>query len=69
MEIHSLHSFTGHSTREQLINFVRRLSPQPKKIIVNHGDGVKCIDLASSLHKMFGLETIAPKDLDTIRIR
>ena len=69
LEIHSLHSFTGHSTREQLINFVRRLSPQPKKIIVNHGDGVKCIDLASSLHKMFGLETIAPKDLDTIRIR
>ncbi len=69
MEIHSLHSFTGHSTREQLINFVRRLSPQPRKIIVNHGDGAKCIDLASSLHKMYRVETIAPKVLDTIRIR
>ncbi len=69
LEIHSMHSFTGHSTRDQLMNFVKRLSPRPKKIIVNHGESSKCLDLASSLHKAYRLETVAPKDLDTIRIR
>ena len=69
MEIHQIRGFTGHSTRDQLINFVKHLNPRPKKIIIVHGENSKCLDLASSLHKMFRLETIAPKNLDTVRIR
>ncbi len=68
MEIHSLHSFTGHSTRDQLVNFIKRLNPRPRKIIINHGESSKCLELASALHKMFRVETVAPKNLETIRI-
>lgn len=69
MEVHTIRGFTGHSTRDQLISFVRHLSPKPRKFIIIHGENSKCLDLASSLHKMFRVETIAPKNLDTVRIR
>jgi len=69
MEIAAIRGFTGHSTRERLISFVRHLDPKPKKIILVHGDNSNCLDLASNLHKMFRIETNAPKNLEAIRLR
>lgn len=69
LEVYTLDGFSGHSDRNQLINFVRRLEPQPKKIIIVHGESSRCLDLASSLHKLQKVETIAPKNLESIRIR
>jgi KH/beta-lactamase-domain protein len=69
MEVAAMKGFTGHSTRERLISFVRHLNPKPKRIILLHGDNSNCLDLASNLHKMFRIETNAPKNLETIRIR
>lgn len=69
MEVAGVRGFTGHSTRERLINFVKHLNPKPKKIILVHGDNSRCLDLASGLHKMFRVETNAPKNLESIRIR
>ena len=69
MEIVTLRGFSGHNNREQTMEFLRRLSPSPKKIIINHGENSKCLDLASSIHKMFRVETVAPRNLETIRLR
>ena len=69
MSIHTISGFSGHSSRKQLIQFVYNLDPKPKRIIVNHGDSNKCLDLSSSLHKIHGIETNAPKLLEAIRIR
>ncbi|MBR9691418.1 beta-CASP ribonuclease aCPSF1 [Candidatus Woesearchaeota archaeon] len=68
MEIHKL-EITAHSDRKQLTSFVYKCSPKPKKIIVNHGENSRCLDLASSLHKMNRVETNAPRDLEAIRIK
>jgi len=68
MEVHRL-EITAHSDRKQLTNFVYRCMPKPKKVIVNHGENARCLDLASSLHKMNRIETTAPRNLDTIRIK
>jgi len=69
LNVHVLRGFSGHSSRKQLMDFVRMLDPKPKKIILVHGEGNKCLDLASSIHKEFRIETIAPRTLDTVRIR
>ena len=45
------------------------LDPRPKKIILVHGENSRCLDLASSLHKLNQVETNAPKNLESIRIR
>ncbi|HLP79459.1 MAG TPA: beta-CASP ribonuclease aCPSF1 [Acidobacteriota bacterium] len=69
MEIFTIDAFTGHSDRNELMNYVKRCSPSPRKILTNHGEASRCLDLAASLHRQFGVETISPKNLDAIRIR
>ncbi len=69
MEIHTIEGFSGHSGRKQLMNFVYKCTPRPKKMIASHGESSRCLDLASSVHKMFRIETVAPRNLETVRIR
>jgi KH/beta-lactamase-domain protein len=69
MDIETCDGFSGHSDRMQLINYVDNLDPKPERIIVGHGEEFKCSDLASSLYKKFGIETRAPMNLETIRLK
>ncbi len=69
LEIRRIEGMTGHSTRNQLTSFIYNLDPKPKRVIVNHGESSKCLDLASSIHKLNKIETNAPKVLETIRIK
>ncbi len=68
LDVHRV-EITGHSDRRQLMNFVKRCNPLPRKIIVIHGESSRCLDLASSIHKQFRIETVAPKNLEVIRIK
>ncbi len=68
MEVHKL-EISDHSDRKELVNFVAHCSPRPKKILINHGENSRCLDLASSLHKMFKVETIAPRNLEAVRLK
>ncbi|MBI2448810.1 beta-CASP ribonuclease aCPSF1 [Candidatus Pacearchaeota archaeon] len=69
MEVHTVKGLSAHSGRNQLMAFVNNSVPRPKKILVNHGEASKCLDLASSLYKIHGIETSAPRNLDTVRIK
>jgi len=68
MEVHRI-EITNHSDRRQLMAFAMKCSPKPKKVIVNHGEDSRCLDLASSIHKQIRVETVAPRNLETIRIK
>ncbi len=59
----------GHADRRELMNYIARVNPKPKKILVNHGENSRCLDLASSLHKQFRVETVVPRVLDCLRLR
>jgi len=69
MEIYTIEGFTGHSGRNELLNFINHSNPKPKRVIINHGESSKCIDLASSIYKLNRIETNVPRNLETIRIR
>ena len=69
MEVNTIEGFTGHSGRKELLNFVYRCDPKPKKVIVNHGESSRCLDLASSIHKLNRVETSAPRNLEAIRLK
>ena len=60
---------SGHADRRELMNFVTRLNPRPRRILVNHGESNRCLDLASSLHKQFRVETEVPRNLEAVRIK
>lgn len=68
MEVHKI-EITGHSDRRELMNFVAKCMPRPKKIIVNHGENSRCLDFSSSIHRQFRIETVAPRNLEAVRIR
>ncbi|MBI3026604.1 beta-CASP ribonuclease aCPSF1 [Candidatus Woesearchaeota archaeon] len=69
MQVCTVEGFSGHSSRNQLMNFVAKCEPRPKKVIVNHGENSRCLDLASSVHKNFRIETVAPRNLETVRVK
>ena len=69
MEVVTIEGLSGHSSRNELTRFVYNLEPRPKKIIIVHGESSRCLDLASSLHKLNRIETNAPKNLEALRIR
>jgi len=68
-EVYTIEGFSAHSGRNQLLAFINKCIPKPKKILVNHGEASRCLDLASTFYKLNRIETFAPKNLETIRIR
>lgn len=68
MEIKTINGFSGHSNRRQLMEYVKRLNPRPGKVITCHGDPYKTVDLASSIHRSYKIETKTPINLDCVRI-
>jgi len=69
MQVETLSGLSAHSGRNELMQYVSRLNPKPKKIIINHGEASKCLDLASSLYRLNKVETNVPKNLETIRLK
>jgi len=69
MEVETLKGLSAHSGRNELMQFISRMSPKPKRVIVNHGEVSKCLDLASSLYKLDRVETVVPRNLETIRLK
>jgi uncharacterized protein len=69
LSVNTVEGFSGHSSRSQLMNFVKNCEPRAKKVIVNHGESSRCLDLASSIHKNFRIETLAPRNLESVRIK
>jgi uncharacterized protein len=68
-EVHTIKGFSAHAGRNELLDFINRCNPKPKRIIVMHGEASKCLDLASTLYKLNRAETNAPRNLETLRLR
>ncbi len=68
IDIATIEGFSGHSDRTQLMNYVGSLDPRPQRVILNHGEESKSLDLCSSLHKRFGVESRLPFNLESIRV-
>ncbi len=68
MDVEIVDGFSGHSDRRQLMEFFKRMKPQPERVFTEHGDERSCIDLASSVHKRKKIETRALTNLETIRL-
>ncbi len=68
LEVHTI-EITGHADRTELMNFIKNLQPRPRKILINHGEVSRCLDLASSLYKKYRIETLAPRNLEALRLR
>jgi hypothetical protein len=69
MEVQTIEGLSGHSDRNQLLSFVDRLTSRPDKIICVHGEPQKTTELARTVHKLFRIESVAPRNLEAIRLK
>jgi len=69
LRVESIEGFSGHSDRRQLVNYVRRLSAKPERIIVCHGERAKCFSVAGLFQRVCKTEVLVPGLLETIRLR
>ena len=69
MRVELLSGLSPHAGRSEIMSFFNNMRPKPKKILINHGEVSKSLDLASSLYKTQRVETIVPRNLETVRLR
>ncbi len=69
MDVETVHGLSGHSDRNQLINYFCKLRSRPEKVILNHGENSKILNLTKTLHRLFKVETLAPRNLEAVRLR
>jgi len=68
-EVQTVEGMSGHSDRNQLLNFIHRLPRTPDRIISCHGEEQKVVDISRTIHKLFRVETLAPRNLEAIRLK
>ncbi len=67
MEIHQVDGFSGHSDKNEIMNYFRELSPKPERIVLIHGQRNKSQSLAQALSKRFHITVDVPQNLETLR--
>ncbi len=69
MEINTIEGLSAHPGRNELISFFNNIYPKPKRIIINHGEVSRSLDLSSALYKLTRTETNVPRNLESLRLR
>lgn len=69
LQVETMYGLSAHSGRNELLQYISRMNPKPKRVIINHGEASKCLDLASTLYKLNHVETVVPRNLETIRLK
>jgi len=69
LEVETIEGLSGHSDYKQLLNYLNRLNQTPERIIVNHGEAFKCVEFAKAVHNAIRTDTMAPKLLETVRLK
>ncbi len=69
MRVEAVEGFSGHSDRNQILGYLRRIFPKPDRVLVNHGERSKCLSMVSVIHRLFGVRCEAPEVLETLRLR
>ena len=67
-QVETVNGLSGHSDHDQLVNFAKNI-PKPKRILVDHGEKTRAIELAKTLYNTLKVETLVPRNLETIRFK
>jgi len=68
MGVHTVEGFSGHSDRRQLLNYVRKIRPTPRRVFFVHGEESKCENMARTVSRFRGVQAYAPGLLETFRL-
>ena len=69
LRVELLKGLSPHAGRNEITSYFNNLQPKPRRIIINHGEVSKSLDLASTLYKSQRTETNVPRNLEILRLR
>ncbi len=69
MRVETVDGFSGHSDKNQLVNYVRNLNPKPKRILVNHGEKSNTLEFSRYLSQKFRVNAVSLRNLDAVRLK
>jgi hypothetical protein len=68
LSTHTIEGFSGHSDRRQLLNYVKKMRPSPRRVFFVHGEESKCDDMARTVNRFRGVRGLSPDMLETFRL-
>lgn len=66
--IAQINGFSGHADQKEMTDWLRAISPQPKTLLLNHGENDVAIGFARELGEAFGVDAHAPEFEETIEV-
>lgn len=69
LRVDAVEGFSGHSDRNQLFAFLKRISPRPSRVIMGHGERRKTDLFAHQVSRILKLRTVAPDLQEKLRLR
>jgi uncharacterized protein len=67
-QVERIDGFGNHSDYNQAMEYVKRLRPKLRRVLVNHGERPKAQNLASSINKFFKIQTQHPLVQEAIKL-
>ena len=67
-QVEKIEGFENHSDYNQLLAYINRLRPKLRRVLVNHGDKAKVQNLATSINKLFKIQTQHPLGLEAVKL-
>lgn len=68
LRVDSIEGFSGHSDRRQIFNYITHLRPKPERVVVCHGERVKCLSMANFIERRCEVRSLAPALMETFRL-
>ncbi len=75
LEVNRIEGFSGHANRSELLAFLRRLTPKPRTVILNHGEISQLTALATTIKERWDKlgfesapEVVVPENLETVKV-
>ena len=69
LEVTKVDGFSGHSSRQQLLSYLKAFKPKPKKLVLVHGEPDAVMSLAKSASKVLpGTRIYTPQNLESITL-
>ncbi|MEM0481585.1 MAG: beta-CASP ribonuclease aCPSF1 [Nitrososphaerota archaeon] len=64
--VEKVDGFSGHSSRQQILSYLKRISPKPQNVIFVHGEPEAVNSIAGAARRVLDSAIYTPKNLDTI---
>ncbi|MCS7145942.1 MAG: beta-CASP ribonuclease aCPSF1 [Nitrososphaerota archaeon] len=66
MSVEKVDGFSGHSSRQQTLSYLKRVSPKPQNVIFVHGEPEAVNSVAGAARRIVEGAIYSPRNLDTI---